>query len=152
MVGKALAEEDFDRTNPWNSDLNKVRNLIKDDKRFKALGFVSAEDLVGLYNAASVFVMPSLYEGFGLPILEAMASGTPVVTSKKGSIPEVAGEAAFYVDAEDSDSISNGIKKVIGSEKLQRELSEKGLKQVAKFNWKKTAEQTMSIYRSLVNG
>lgn len=146
MVGKALMEKDFDRTNPWNQDLVKVQKLIHNDKRIIRLGFVPTEDLIMLYNLASVFVMPSVYEGFGLPILEAMSCGCPVVTSKEGSISEIAGDAAFYVDPYDINDIANGIGEVYLNQKLQRELSYKGLIQAEKFSWKKTAEETMRVY------
>jgi glycosyltransferase involved in cell wall biosynthesis len=150
MVGKSLAQKDFDRSNPWNKDLVEVNKLAEGDKRIIRLGFVPTEDLVALYNAATVFVMPSLYEGFGLPILEAMQSGCPVVTTKCGSLPEVAGDAAYYVDPYDINSIANGIGEVYFSEKLQKELQEKGLAQAKKFSWKLTAEETVESYRKAV--
>ncbi len=87
LVGKTISEENFDHTNPWNKDLITVQQLAKENKNIVRLGFVPTEDLVRIYNIATVFVMPSLYEGFGLPILEAMKSGCPVVTTKEGSIP-----------------------------------------------------------------
>ncbi len=149
MVGKALVEKDFDKNNPWNQDLVEVQKLAE-NKKIIRLGFVPTDDLVALYNLAKVFIMPSLYEGFGLPILEAMACGCPVLTSKEGSIPEVAGNAAFYVDAYSVDSITEGIKKVFEDKKLQEELSEEGIKQAKKFSWKKTAENTISVYQQVL--
>jgi glycosyltransferase involved in cell wall biosynthesis len=149
LVGKALVETNFDRKNPWNQDLEKVQRGIGGDSLFLRLGFVNDNDLVLLYNLATLFVMPSLYEGFGLPILEAMKCGCPVVTSKEGSIPEIAGDAAFYVDAYDTDSIAEGITKVFSDSKLQNELSRKGLAQVSKFSWEKTAKETIRIYESV---
>lgn len=149
MTGKALVGEDYDKSNPWNSDLVKVKQIISKSKNISTLGFVSEEDLIALYNSATVFVMPSLYEGFGLPILEAMSCGCPVVTTREGSIPEVAGEAVFYVNAYDSDDIAKGIKKVFLDKVLQRELSNKGLEQSKKFSWEKTARETTSVYKFL---
>lgn len=148
LVGKALAEplEKIDLTNPWNQDLIKVYEMTKNDKRIIKLGFVATEDLVVLYNLATLFVMPSLYEGFGLPILEAMGCGCPVVTSKEGSIPEVAADAAFYVDAYDTNSIAKGINEVFLNRNLQGNFFEKGLKQAKKFSWQKTARETMALY------
>lgn len=146
MVGKALVNENYDATNKWNSDLVKVQNLAKDHKEIIRLGFVPEDDLVALYNCATVFVMPSLYEGFGLPILEAMACGCPVITSKEGSLPEVAGNAAYFVDAKNIDSITVGLKEVFNDEKLQNELSKKGLQQVKEFSWQKTAKETIKAY------
>lgn len=147
LTGKALLSSDFDRENQWNQDLVKVQELSKDKKNIIIIGFVSDEDLVNLYNIAEVFVMPSLYEGFGLPILEAMACGCPVITSKEGSLREVAGDAAFYVNAYDVGSISDGIKKVFSDDILKKELSEKGIEQAQKFSWKKTAEQAEGVYQ-----
>ncbi len=146
MIGKSLAQVDYDRNNPWNADLNRVNELAKENEKIIRLGFVPTEDLVGIYNLASVFAMPSLYEGFGLPVLEAMACGCPVITAKQGSLLEVAGSAAFYVDAYDVTSISSGIQKVLGDEKLQQELREKGLENAKKFSWKKTAGDTVKVY------
>ncbi|HVF69617.1 MAG TPA: glycosyltransferase family 1 protein, partial [Xanthomonadales bacterium] len=94
MVGKTLTEKNYDKSNPWNQDLLETQKLIEKSPNILTLGYVPTNDLVALYNTASVFIMPSLYEGFGLPILEAMQSGCPVITTKVGSLPEVAGDAA----------------------------------------------------------
>src|ERR1035437_449687 len=150
MVGKSLVSEDYDKSSPWNTDLNRVGEQTKGDSNILKLGFVSGEELVQLYNLATVFVMPSLYEGFGLPILEAMACGCPVITSKEGSLGEVAGNSALYVDAYDMDSIAAGIKKVFNDQILQKELSEKGLVNVKRFSWKKTATETLEVYPQAV--
>lgn len=149
MVGKALVTKDFDTTNPWNQDLKKTLNLISNSNQFILPGFVGDKDLQSFYSLATVFAMPSLYEGFGLPILEAMACGVPVVTAASGSIPEVAGDAAFYVDPSDINSISQGIKKVFENKSLRSALSEKGLKQAEKFSWEKTASKTMQVYNKI---
>ena len=149
MIGKSLAEENYDKSNPWNADLNRINKLAEDDKNIIRLGFVSMDELVQIYNLATVFVMPSLYEGFGLPILEAMACGCPVITSKEGSLPEVAGDVVFYVDAYDVDSISKGIEKIFSDKKLQKELSGKGLTHVKKFSWRKTAQETLKVSKKL---
>jgi glycosyltransferase involved in cell wall biosynthesis len=146
MVGKALTEEGFDKDNPWNRDLVKVHELISKDKKITRLGFISSEDLVKIYNLASVFIMPSLYEGFGLPILEAMSCGCPVVTTKEGSLEEVAGDAAYFVDGYSLESIREGIKKVFSNDKLRKELTAKGLGNVNKFSWEKTAKETLAVY------
>ncbi|MGA2911271.1 MAG: glycosyltransferase family 1 protein [Candidatus Levyibacteriota bacterium] len=150
MIGKSLVSDTYDKDNPWNADLNRVNELTKGNSNIMKLGFVSAEELVQIYNLATVFVMPSLYEGFGLPILEAMACGCPVITSKEGSIPEVADEAVFYVDAYDVESIAAGIKKVFTDKKLQGELKEKGLKNVQRFSWRKAAQETTDVYKGII--
>lgn len=150
MVGGALTEHMSDLDNPWNSDLRVVREKIANNPRIIPLGFVSDEDLVSIYNTAAVFAMPSLYEGFGLPILEAMSTGCPVVTTKQGSIEEVAGDAAIYVDAYIIDSIAEGIKKVFSNKKMRSELVDKGLQQTKKFTWEKTAKETLQVYKNTI--
>lgn len=150
MIGKALTEKNFDKSNPWNQDMVKVQRMIKEDKNIICPGFVPTEDLVMFYNKATVFVMPSLYEGFGLPVLEAMSCGCPVIISQEGSLPEIAGSAAFYVDAYDEKNISKGIKEVFYNKELQKDLSEKGLSRVKSFSWKKTAKETMNVYEKKI--
>lgn len=150
MVGKALVEKEFDKENPWNQDLVKVRELSKGDSKIILTGFVPTKDLVAIYNLATVFAMPSIYEGFGLPVLEAMACGCPVITTKEGSLPEIAGNAAYYVDSDSVGSIASGVKKIFTSSQLQKELSQKGTVQSKKFTWSETSDKTMGIYRSIV--
>lgn len=150
MVGKALLNEQIDHSNPWNKDLSLVQKLAKENSNIIRLGFVSSEDLVALYNAATLFVMPSIYEGFGLPILEAMNCGCPVVASKGGSLAEIVGDAGLFVDSYDLDSISKGIKAVFEDQGLREKMSAKGLEQAKKFTWKKTADETMRVYESVV--
>ena len=151
MVGKALVQENFDKTNLWNKDLIEVQTLSKNNKNIIRLGFVSTEELVLLYNIATLFVMPSLYEGFGLPIIEAMSCGVPVITTKRGSLSEVAEESAYYVDGYSIEDIVNGIKEVFENSQLRKELSEKGLKQSQKFTWKKTTKQTIEVYKNVLS-
>lgn len=151
LAGKALASSDFDHNHPWNKDLVHIEKLAKENKNILRLGFVSDEDLVAIYNLATIFVFPSRMEGFGLPILEAMACGCPVVCGKVSSLPEVAGEAAYFVDIRSVDALAEGIEKVFDDSQLQKELSEKGLEQVKKFSWKKTAEETMEVYKKVCN-
>jgi glycosyltransferase involved in cell wall biosynthesis len=151
MVGKALIDSNIDTQNPWNKDLVRVQELSQENKNIIRLGFVPSADLVALYNAAILFVMPSIYEGFGLPILEAMSCGCPVVASRGGSLVGVVGKAGEYVDPYDIDSIAEGIKRVFNSIGLQRELSQKGEIQSRKFTWKKTADETMKVYKSTIS-
>jgi len=126
----------------------EARNLGIDNQIVFS-GFVPEDDLVALYNLAEVFVYPSLYEGFGLPILEAMACGTPVVTSPRGSIPEVAGDAVIFVDPLSAKAISHGIKKVLTDHELARRLREKGFERVKSFSWRNAAIKMLQIYRKV---
>jgi glycosyltransferase involved in cell wall biosynthesis len=111
--------------------------------------FVPENDLVALYNAAEMLVYPSLYEGFGLPVLEAMACGTPVIASARGSIPEVAGEAALMVNPLDIDEIATAMTELITNTKLRHSLVAEGKAQAAKFSWQRMAEQIFEIYKNV---
>lgn len=112
-------------------------------------GYVTINDLVLLYNGASLFVYPSLYEGFGLPVLEAMSCGIPVVVSNIPSLQEVVGEAALTVDSTDVEALMETIKKVLTDAILWRRLSEKVLIQAKKFSWEKTAKETLQVYKTM---
>ncbi len=116
------------------------------------LGPVAEADLPALYGGAELFVFPSLYEGFGLPVLEAMACGTPVICSNTSSLPEVAGDAAIQVDPLDVDALATAIGRVLGDAALAEELRQRGLRQAARFTWAQTAPQTLAIYRSQMAG
>jgi glycosyltransferase involved in cell wall biosynthesis len=145
MVGKALTDS-YDIKHPWNKDINIVIREIENNPLFKRLGFVTTTELVILYNMAQALLMPSLDEGFGLPVLEAMKSGCPVICSRMGSLPEVGGDAALYVDAESIDDIASGIVRLTGNRKLKEELSKKGLVQSAKFSIQKMIQDTVASY------
>jgi len=110
-------------------------------------GYVEDADLPALYSAASVFVYPSLYEGFGLPVLEAMACGAPVITSTASSLPEVAGEAAILVDPNDVGALASAIRRILGDESLRKELSRRGRERAKLFTWESVAEKTLEVYR-----
>lgn len=114
-------------------------------------GYVPDEDLAKFYNAADFFVYPSLYEGFGLPVLEAMACGCPVITSNVSSMPEVAGDAGLLINPESVKDIADAIKKVINDKELQKKMRKQGIKQSSRFSWKKTAEKTLRIYEEVYN-
>lgn len=115
------------------------------------LGYLPEETLAVMYRLAGVFVFPSLYEGFGLPPLEAMASGTPVVTSNVSSLPEVAGDAAQLVDPYDPDSIADGIYRVLSDVDLRRSLRQKGLVRARQFSWDASVRRVREIYGEVAN-
>ena len=117
----------------------------------KALGFVSDSQLDWLYHHAVAFVFPSLYEGFGLPILEAMSAGTPVITSNRGAMAEVAGEAAHLVDPSRPERITDAIERVVTDNAYHRSLTEAGRDRATSFSWKWTAEQTIEVYRTVLD-
>jgi glycosyltransferase involved in cell wall biosynthesis len=110
-------------------------------------GYVADEDLPALYRAARAFVYPSLFEGFGLPPLEAMASGTPVVTSDVSSLPEITGDAALLIDPNDERALANALIEIMYNDRLRAELREKGIAQAKKFTWREAAEITLRLYK-----
>lgn len=113
-------------------------------------GQISDEELVAIYKNAECFIMPSLEEGFGIPILEAMVFSCPVVSSNKGSLPEVGGDAAFYFDPAKPDDMSQKISKVLDDKKLRKDLTKKGLQRYKEFSWQKLAKETLEVYRQCV--
>lgn len=112
-------------------------------------GYVSDDWLPIYYQGAEALIFASLYEGFGIPIAEAMACGTPVITSNVSSMPEVAGNAALYVNPYDSEAIAGKMELLVKNMVLSKELKQKGVKQVKKFNWHRTAEQTLLVYEEV---
>ncbi|HVT00666.1 MAG TPA: glycosyltransferase family 1 protein [Patescibacteria group bacterium] len=150
MVGKVW-ENTLDSVpdNPWNKDLREVLSEIENDDRFMRLGFVSDLELCYIYNLATVFIMPSVYEGFGLPVLEAMNCGAPVITTRGGSLPEVAGTAGYYVEPNDPENIKEAINAMMSDAKLRTIFSRKSIAQAKKFSIKKMIEETADIYSSV---
>lgn len=118
-------------------------------KRIRLLGDVAEDDLPFLYNLADLFVFPSLYEGFGLPPLEAMASGVPVVSSNTSSLPEVIGDAGILVDPEDIRQLADAMMQALEDEKLRKKMREKGLQRARAFSWRETARQTLELYEKV---
>jgi glycosyltransferase involved in cell wall biosynthesis len=114
-------------------------------ERVVLTGYVPAADLAGLLSGALAFAFPSLYEGFGLPVLEAMACGTPVVCSGVSSLPEVAGDAALLVDPMDTDELSRALYQIVVDEGLRRVLVERGFQQVQLFSWRRCAQETLKV-------
>ncbi|MDF7823987.1 glycosyltransferase family 1 protein [Pontiellaceae bacterium B12227] len=129
----------------WNPP-NDIREKYASNKSIHFIGRVTEEQLRDLYRSALALVYPSLYEGFGLPALEAMACGCPVITSNTTSLPEVGGDAVLYIDPENTDSIAHEMKALEESAELQDALQKKGYEQVKRFSWKKTAQATMNVY------
>jgi glycosyltransferase involved in cell wall biosynthesis len=123
----------------------------KEEKGIQLTGFVDSADLPALYAGAKALVFPSLYEGFGLPVLEALACGTPVITSKAGSLAEVSGQAALYVDPESVEEITLAMEKVAArGEKEKRALKEKAIAQAKRFSWAKCAQETFAVYQEVI--
>lgn len=141
----------FERVRPGEDLIlvlaGRSQDRVEGARGVRVLGHIDEETLITLYSGAEVLVYASLYEGFGLPILEAFASACPVVTSNVSSMPEVAGDAAVLVDPEDVDSIVDGIKEAL---KRKKELIKKGLARVKEFSWEKTARGTLGVYQESI--
>ena len=130
----------------------RVENLIKKNNishGVKVVGYIEEDDLPVIYANAKAFVFPSLYEGFGIPPLEAMASGIPVLSACSSSLPEVVGEAALMVNPDDSSDIANKIEAILFNYSLRQELVKKGSERIKLFNWERTAKAYLDIYSSL---
>ncbi|PWH20146.1 MAG: glycosyltransferase family 1 protein [Ardenticatenia bacterium] len=145
MAGK-LPERDT----PLFPDPRRIARELEITAAVLYPGFIAEEDKPAVYSAASVFVYPSRYEGFGLPILEAMACGTPVVTSNVSSLPELAGDAAFQISPEDTRSMGAAIVALCVDEALREEMRRRGLARAATFTWQQTAAATLDAYRQMV--
>jgi glycosyltransferase involved in cell wall biosynthesis len=130
-------------------DIIAAYHRIKRDSEIILTNYVDERDLLGLYQHARIFLFPTLYEGFGMPVLEAMAAGAPVVTSNVSSFPEICGDAALLVDPYDIGAIAGAILDVEDSAELRAELRERGLRRVQDYTWRATAEKTLDVYRSL---
>ena len=132
--------------------LRRAVHVHKLHKEVRFLGFVPIETLAVLYRLADVFVFPSLYEGFGLPPLEAMASGAPVVTSNVSSLPEVVGDAALLVDPYDSESIADGMRQLLTDDDLRATLRARGFARAKQYSWQQSIEQVHRIYGEVLQG
>lgn len=119
------------------------------EKAVKFVSFVPDEDLADFYKNAICYILPSLYEGFGLPVLEAMSHECPVITSNISSLPEAGGDAALYVDPQSTEDIAQKMTQLIENPSLRKELIEKGKKQIKKFSWEKTAKETLAVLQSV---
>jgi glycosyltransferase involved in cell wall biosynthesis len=133
------------------SGLRKVLAKHELERKVTFAGYVPEADLPALYNAADLFVFPSLYEGFGLPPLEAMACGTPVVTSNTSSLPEVVGDAALTVDPYDVQALAAAMRQLLDDNDLRAEMRARGLARAQAFTWQRTARQTLDVYRQALS-
>jgi alpha-1,3-rhamnosyl/mannosyltransferase len=138
---------------PWDPRYPQAKKSVVElglQGRVLFLPDVPEEDLPALYSGAMVFVFPSEYEGFGLPVLEAMACGAPAICSGASSLPEVAGNAAIAIDPADVSGLFAAISRLLGDDALRQEMKERGLAQAARFSWRRTAQETASAYRTMM--
>jgi len=137
------------RERTFPPELRRVLRRPNMQDRVQIQSSVDNEQLVALYNRAEALVFPSLYEGFGLPVLEAMACGCPVICSNVTSLPEVSGNAALIVGPNDEEAIAEAMSRIVRDQNLKRALIERGIQQAAHFDWKKTARETAFAYREI---
>ena len=153
-IAPAFPDLRFVIAGPRSWKATPVENLVEElglEERVFLTGPATDSELPLLYNGARIFVFPSLYEGFGLPPLEAMACGTPVIVSNVSSLPEVVGDAALLVDPLDLEAIASAIQRLLSEPVLAAHLREKGLAQAAKFTWERTARMTLAVYKKVLN-
>jgi glycosyltransferase involved in cell wall biosynthesis len=134
-----------------NKEVYQAINSAKNKERIKMIGYIEKSERVYFYNLAKIFCYPSFYEGFGLPILEAMASGVPVITSNVSAIPEVAGDAALLIDPNDENSLAQAMLSIVQDEKLREAYSARGLECAKLFSWEKSAEKYLEVITSLLS-
>ena len=133
-----------------NEIFSIIERLRSNDNHIQQpLEYVKDSDRPAIYSGASLFVYPSLYEGFGIPPVEAMACGVPAITSNNSSLPEAVGKAAQMVDADDVDELTETIAKVLGDEALQKKMVAEGFNQADKFSWEKEAAKLLKILEDL---
>ena len=131
----------------WSEEIKKLG--IED--KVHLTNFIPDQDISAFYSAARALLFPSLYEGFGLPILEAMLCQTPVITSRISSMPEVGGKSAYYVNPVNIQEIVLGINQVLTNEKLCQKMVKEGLEQVKKFTWQEAGQRTINVYKSVLS-
>ena len=134
----------------YDQVLREVRTLGLNE-RVKLIGYADDEDLPALYRAAAAFVFPSFYEGFGLPPLEAMACGVPVVTSNTSSLPEVVGDAGLAVNPHDVDALANALNTALTDETWRAQAITRGLERAKTFTWQRAAEQLLGVYERVMH-
>jgi glycosyltransferase involved in cell wall biosynthesis len=138
-------------SNWQKSDIYKSLEMSDYRKDFKFIDFADQSDLMQLYNGAEIFIFVSFYESFGLPLLEAMTCGIPVIASTTGAMPEIAGDAAFLINPYNGQELQAAVIKILNDENLRDDLIARGLKKAKEYSWAQTAKQTLAIYESVYN-
>ncbi|MCL5073920.1 MAG: glycosyltransferase family 4 protein, partial [Actinobacteria bacterium] len=153
LVGNVFLKNVENINHPELESLKKANRLIKDNNLTDLIlrpGFLEMPDLVSFYNLATAYIQPSLYEGFGLPVLEAMNCGAPVICSNGGSLPEIGGESVIYFDPKNLSQFVKILIEVLENKSLQYKLSKLGLQQARNFSWVQTAARTKEIYHQSI--
>lgn len=150
IVSKSFVERHDQSYNPWKESLLEAQVLARNNDLIYKIGHINIEELVGLYKSATCLIFPSYYEGFGIPVVEAFAAGCPVITSDKGSLAEIAGDAACVVDPKNISNIVAALKKISSDSIFRKKLIVKGKLQVKYFSWSETARQTLQVYKTVL--
>lgn len=154
LVGGVFLKNVESIEHPELASLKIMNSFIKDHGMENNLirpGYLEDEELVALFNLATAYIQPSLYEGFGLPVLQAFACGVPVIASSRGSLPEVGGNACVYFNPQNSNQLISIVKEILNTPSLQGKLSKLGFAHVKKFSWEKVASDTKAIYEKVIN-
>lgn len=154
LVGDIFLKPNVDLNHPELKSIKKVNELISEyslEKKIIRVGNINDQELMVLYKYAEAYIQPSLYEGFGMPVLEAMEAGTPVLSSDGGSLPEVGGGTPVYFNPTDIDDFVFKLDKVMSDSKLRIRMTKNGIKRAAEFSWDKVAYQTVEIYKKVLS-
>lgn len=149
-IDLVLVGNGFTTDSPQLSEVLKLIAQFGLETKVKRLGYIDLSNLVAVYNLAKVYIQPSFAEGFGLPVLEAMACGCPTVVSNTSSLPELVGDGGILVNPDDINNIVSGISEVLQNKSLQQEIITKGIQRAKEFSWNKCAEQTIKIYKEVL--
>ncbi len=154
MVGQVFLKKVESINHPELESLKEANRLIKDlslERNIIRPGDLNLDDLVSFYNLATVYIQPSMYEGFGFPLVEAFACGTPVLSSDRGSLPEIGGDAAVYFNPTNLNKFVSELELILRDNSLRSSLSKLGLKRSKEFSWRKVANETKSIYQKIIS-
>lgn len=151
IVSKSLKEFNQKTHNIWTEFLSVSKKMIEDNNLVTVLGDVELTDLVGIYQMARVLIYPSFYEGFGLPVVEAFASQCPVITTDRGSLQEITGDAALIVNPDNQQEINAAVLKILKDKSFRDKLVTSSFQTVRKYSWHKTASQTIKVYQLVLN-
>jgi len=152
IVGKQAANEKVNLSHPENRPFAEFLEKHGKDPKVLRLGFVPDEDLVAIYNSATVYCQPSFYEGFGLPVLEAMVCETPVVAAKIQALVEIVDKAVLFADPKKPEDMAEKISELLENSELRAQLIRKGREKVKEFSWDKTAKETIDLYQRVIGG
>lgn len=150
IVGKQAVSTDYDKNHVENAPLRALQETYGNDKDILRLGYLEEKDLNSVWQLATVYSLPSFYEGFGLSLVEAMGAGVPLVCSRTQAIVEVAGEACLYFDPNDVSDMTDKLTQLLKNTQLKEDLVKLGKSRVSDFSWEKTAKQTIEIYKKVL--